>query len=176
VSLPVSLVHSSPTAGILLPYVRDPVPPWRLRISSSENNSNCYCERVIGTYTIVDEWCSGFLQGIALAGDAWQPLLDEKPDILRPFQLFATPEGWSELDAAVDGEAMHAEWSGKIAPTVRAIHAYWLPYREASATTLASPRPRKIAAGRPKVGRNAPCPCGSGKKYKYFCDSSGALH
>ncbi len=54
------------------------------------------------TYTIVDEWCSGFLQGIALAGDAWQPLVDEKPGILRPFQLFATPEGWAELDAAAD--------------------------------------------------------------------------
>ena len=61
-----------------------------------------YLERVVKgkTYTIVDEWCSGFLQGIALAGDAWQPLLDEKPCILRPFQLFATPEGWAELDAA----------------------------------------------------------------------------
>jgi hypothetical protein len=44
-------------------------------------------------YTIVDEWCSGFLEGIALAGEAWRPLLDEKPGILRPFQFFATPEG-----------------------------------------------------------------------------------
>jgi uncharacterized protein YecA (UPF0149 family) len=61
------------------------------------------------TYTIVDEWCSGLLQGMALAGDAWQPLLNEKPGILRPFQLFATPEGWAELDAAEDEAAMHAE-------------------------------------------------------------------
>ncbi len=53
-----------------------------------------YIHEVKGkTYTIVDEWCSGFLQGIALARDVWQPLLDEKPSILRPFQLFATPEG-----------------------------------------------------------------------------------
>ncbi|WP_280549637.1 PBPRA1643 family SWIM/SEC-C metal-binding motif protein [Halomonas sp. 11-S5] len=26
-----------------------------------------------------------------------------------------------------------------------------------------------------KVGRNAPCPCGSGKKYKKCCGGSGAL-
>jgi uncharacterized protein len=127
------------------------------------------------TYTIVDEWCSGFLQGIALAGDAWQPLLDEKPGILRPFQLFATPEGWTELDAAVDEAVMHAEWSSKIEPTVRAIHAYWLPYREGSAVTLASTRSARVA-GKPKMGRNAPCPCGSGKKYKYCCGISGTLH
>jgi len=28
---------------------------------------------------------------------------------------------------------------------------------------------QKVAAGSKKVGRNAPCPCGSGKKYKYCC-------
>ena len=135
-----------------------------------------YTHEVEGkTYIIVDEWCSGFLQGIALAGDAWQPLLDEKPDILRPFQLFATPEGWAELDTAVDEAAMHAEWSSKIEPTVHSIHAYWLPYREGSGKTLASPHPKR-AAGKPKVGRNAPCPCGSGKKYKRCCGSRRTLH
>ena len=51
-------------------------------------------------YTIVDEWYSGFLQGVALASDAWQPLLDEKPGILRPFELFATPEGWRPIKFA----------------------------------------------------------------------------
>jgi len=125
------------------------------------------------TYTIVDEWCSGFLQGIGLAGDAWQPLLDEKPGILRPFQLFATPEGWAELDAAADEAALHVEWSSKIEPTVHAIHAYWLPYREGKTPTSCHP---KRTAGKPKVGRNAPCPCGSGKKYKHCCGSGWALH
>ncbi len=28
---------------------------------------------------------------------------------------------------------------------------------------------QKVAAGRRKIGRNDPCPCGSGKKYKYCC-------
>lgn len=145
-------------------------------IAPEEFSPTFYTHEAEGkTYTIVDEWCSGFLQGIALAGDAWQPLLDERPGILRPFQLFATPEGWAELDAAADEASMHAEWSSQIEPTVRAIHAYWLPYREGSVTSVASPRPTRIA-GKPKVGRNAPCPCGSGKKYKYCCGSSGTLH
>ena len=135
-----------------------------------------YIREVEGkTYTIVDEWCGGFLQGVALSGEAWQPLLDEKPGILRSFQLFATPEGWAELDTAADEAAMHREWSSKIEPTVHAIHAYWLPHREASVTTLDSARTKQMV-GKPKVGRNAPCPCGSGKKYKYCCGSSLALH
>jgi len=127
------------------------------------------------TYTIVDEWCSGFLQGIALAGDAWQPLLDQKPDTLRPFRLFATPEGWAELNAAADEAAMHAEWSSKIEPTVHAIHAYWLPHRQTCATNSDSDHSTSVT-GKAKVGRNAPCPCGSGKKYKHCCGSSLALH
>ncbi len=33
-----------------------------------------YTREVDGkTYTIVDEWCSGFLQGIRLTQEAWQP-------------------------------------------------------------------------------------------------------
>ena len=95
--------------------------------------------------------------------------------MLRPIELFATPEGWAELDAADDEEAMHVEWSNKIAPTVRAIHAYWLPHRELAAHTLTSSHPRGIA-GDAKVGRNAPCPCGTGKKYKHCCGRSGRLH
>lgn len=37
-----------------------------------------------------------------------------------------------------------------------------------SATSQPSPEPRRIQ----KVGRNAPCPCGSGKKYKKCCGQS----
>ena len=39
----------------------------------------------------------------------------------------------------------------------------WLYTREARI----GPAPYKAAA--PKVGRNEPCPCGSGKKYKQCC-------
>jgi uncharacterized protein YecA (UPF0149 family) len=82
---------------------------------------------------------------------------------------------WAELDAAVHEEAMHAEWSRKIAPTVGAVHAHWLPYREGSVINMDSSRPKRMAE-KPKVGRNAPCPCGSGKKFQHCCGSSGTLH
>jgi len=42
-------------------------------------------------------------------------------------------------------------------------HGSWLYTREARL----GPAPYKSAA--PKVGRNDPCPCGSGKKYKQCC-------
>ena len=39
---------------------------------------------------------------------------------------------------------------------------------EASGRTKADNKPREKAAGK-KIGRNDPCPCGSGKKYKHCC-------
>ncbi len=81
------------------------------------------------TYTIVDEWCDGFLKGIKITGKAWQPLIKKRPDLLRPIKLFATREGWKKLEEAEDEEAMHEEWSVKIAPAVREIYKFWLPYR-----------------------------------------------
>jgi preprotein translocase subunit SecA len=35
-----------------------------------------------------------------------------------------------------------------------------------AAEQLSKPKPKRIG---PKVGRNDPCPCGSGKKYKQCC-------
>lgn len=31
------------------------------------------------------------------------------------------------------------------------------------------PKPKQVVRQGPKIGRNAPCPCGSGKKYKKCC-------
>jgi SEC-C motif len=35
------------------------------------------------------------------------------------------------------------------------------------------PSPGPVVRSGPKVGRNAPCPCGSGKKYKKCCEAEG---
>jgi preprotein translocase subunit SecA len=39
---------------------------------------------------------------------------------------------------------------------------------EAAAATEAQAKAKPVRTG-PKVGRNDPCPCGSGKKYKQCC-------
>jgi uncharacterized protein YchJ len=33
--------------------------------------------------------------------------------------------------------------------------------------------PAPVKSAHPKVGRNDPCPCGSGKKYKHCCLAKG---
>jgi len=44
----------------------------------------------------------------------------------------------------------------------------WIPINEDD------PTPTPPTASIPKVGRNEPCPCGSGKKYKNCCGKSAA--
>lgn len=88
-----------------------------------------YESRVEGRrVVIVDEWCWGFLKSVRLDARGWDPLRRERPDLLRPIELFGSPAGWKECEIAGE-EKMHRRWSPKIAPAVRAIHAYWIPHR-----------------------------------------------
>jgi uncharacterized protein len=89
-----------------------------------------FYERVVDgkRYRIVDEWCSGFMKGIRLDATAWKTLKRERPELLKPLELFGTRAGMREL-AAGGAAAMHKKWSPKITPAVRAIHQFWLPQR-----------------------------------------------
>ena len=86
------------------------------------------------TVVIVDEWCEGFIKGMRLDTEGWKPLKRERPELLRPIELFGTRAGWRKLEQGGEA-AMHATWSVRTAPAVRAIYAYWLPYRRAVQAT-----------------------------------------
>jgi uncharacterized protein len=77
---------------------------------------------------IVDEWCWGFLKGLRLDTKGWEPLKRERPDLLRPIELFGSRAGWVECEAGGE-EKMHRLWSPKVTPAIKAIHAYWIPHR-----------------------------------------------
>ena len=87
--------------------------------------------------------------------------------MLAPIRQFADPDGWDNLKGKNHQEIRALQ--ELIAPAARAIHAYWLARRmppDAEVNTYVRPEP--------KVGRNDPCPCGSGKKYKKCC--GGTMH
>lgn len=112
-------------------------------------------------YTIVDEWCEGYLRGVALTADLWNAGGLEMAILLTPIRAFTGETQWRAHDLT-DAETEHIR--NAITPNVREIHAYWLARREARAPASA---PARRAEQRP--GRNDPCPCGSGKKYKKCC-------
>lgn len=114
------------------------------------------------TYTIVDDWCDGYMSGVFLATDEWN--IDENMELrilLAPIFAFDRRHASQTHDQYESDEIQNVQ--NAITPNVREIHAYWLSRRQ----HLNPSTP--FARTTPKVGRNDPCPCGSGKKYKKCC-------
>ena len=112
--------------------------------------------------TIVDEWCEGYVRGVQLAADLWSTGGLEMDILLMPILAFTGESDWRAHDLSSDVEIDNIR--NAITPNVRAIHAYWLARREGH---VSSPEPARRS--QPSVGRNDPCPCGSGKKFKKCC-------
>ncbi len=120
-----------------------------------------------------EEWCIGFSLGIHLRSEAWEPLLkdEENSGILAAIVAFSLDDAWEEVTEGRDPVEVRDELIGLLPATVFAIHAYWQPLRQKRAAGLTPDSVR--LGGSSKSGRNAPCPCGSGKKFKNCCGVAG---
>lgn len=117
--------------------------------------------------TIIYEWCWGFMQAVDLARESWQPLFEDKEpgSGLFPIIIHGTEDGWKLLEEDPRLSAIpHEEWVEMMPTAVRKIYEFWLPLRKAEMQATRS-------AVSQKLGRNEPCPCGSGRKYKKCCGS-----
>ncbi|WP_372875938.1 YecA family protein [Pseudomonas sp.] len=112
------------------------------------------------TITIVEEWCFGYIRGVALG--QWPQLPDAEAAHLAAIDLHGNEAFFPLLEQM--SPAQHQQSVQDIEPAVRALHAYWLGQR----SSHARPTPSPLRAA-PQPGRNAPCPCGSGKKFKQCC-------
>jgi uncharacterized protein len=108
---------------------------------------------------IVDEWCEGFLRGLRLWGDLSPADMAVLEECLYPIRYFATDEGAEQLELMSFGEIEVLQSS--IHPNVIKLYQHFFkPVKIPSSTFVHATS---------KVGRNQPCPCGSGKKYKKCC-------
>lgn len=125
--------------------------------------------RVNPPVLIVDEWCEGYMRGVELARAEWNAGGEAIATLLAPIRAFSSEPNW--LGHALDDSAEADALRDAITPNIRAIHAYWLARRRpgAAAGAPALGIPGTVVRDAPRVGRNDPCPCGSGKKYKKCC-------
>jgi len=133
------------------------------------------CEGDPHEYVDGEMWAYGFMQGIALCRQEWQPLFDDPAarDALRPIRLLATDELTEAEEALTRWPAQREDLSLQLAASVAAIYRFWLPRREEQHASLLASTFRREG---PKPGRNDPCPCGSGKKFKKCCGAASTLH
>lgn len=120
-------------------------------------------------------WAMGFMQAVHLMRPEWQHLFEhpEMIDALRPIHLLGSEDVTDEEDALTTTRAKRERLTKKIPQSLAAIHRFWLPYRHAATERTVATTMRRE---HPKVGRNDPCPCGSGKKFKKCCGQASVLH
>ena len=111
------------------------------------------------TYAVVDEWCDGFLRGLNLWGPQAEKETTFTEECIQPIRLFASETGFEQLAAMSDKEERTQQLL--IEPNVRRLYQHFLEQRKSVS--------QSVVRDSPKVGRNDPCPCGSGKKFKKCC-------
>jgi len=110
------------------------------------------------------DWAEGYLLGVDLAEPRWDELAGEEDydNILFPFLALTGDAKQMALEASEEwmdeGEEakMLAEIRTNIASHLLDVRQFWFDKSV----------PPTVRREGPKIGRNDPCPCGSGKKYK----------
>ena len=117
--------------------------------------------------SLPQSWAIGFMTAAGLRLEAWSQLFQSEQDdtIAYPILALCDDENGQPLLelSAKDRKFLLAQAPDLIAQAVIDIAGYWQDRNK--------PPPAGAIAVRttPKIGRNDPCPCGSGKKYKKCC-------
>lgn len=125
-----------------------------------------FWENAEGDVVIAADWAEGFLEAFDMRREAWFPLVDDKKAriFLMPILALCGDEVGNALlpiDTETEAE-IAAEAPDMIPVCVFAIRDFWRA-RERGTWPIRHPA---------KVGRNEPCPCGSGRKYKKCCGAN----
>ncbi len=111
-------------------------------------------------------WARGFMRGVGLRQAAWEPLVRRKrvaERVLLPI-LALIPEMAGEGGAKLSFEDRRIAILA-LPAVAAAVHLFW---QDGESALFDSAEPARVR----KVGRNEPCPCGSGKKYKKCCGAA----
>lgn len=129
-----------------------------------------------------NDWARGFVRGMHISGESWQDLLEDEeyagllvPIFALAYEHDPDPET-RPFDEPVDEEQRELLLAGMSA-AAPLICEYFSPAADddgdeddgdAEEFWPVAPYQREG----PKVGRNEPCPCGPGKKYKRCCGAN----
>lgn len=126
-----------------------------------------------------NKWASGFMQGTQMCPWDWSALLDDKSygGSLIPIMMLANEH---HADAEMRPPPIPREKREDILAMMTAgviqIFRYFEPHRQSFAERMAMEGATPFRRTGPKIGRNDPCPCESGKKYKTCCGKTRTLH
>ena len=115
-----------------------------------------------------NDWARGFIRGTGLCHDGWAELLadDDQGGCMIPMLMLHHEH---DKDPALRPKPIAPEQRKEIIESMAAglgeAYRYFMQHRKPDVSTR-GPQHRRPGS---KIGRNDPCPCGSGKKYKRCC-------
>lgn len=109
-------------------------------------------------------WAEGYLQGVDLAEPGWDEVADSEDldNILFPFLALTGDAKQLALEAGEEWMGEEEE-AGMLAEIRESFASHLFDVRD---YFFKKSIPGTVRRESPKVGRNDPCPCGSGKKFK----------
>jgi uncharacterized protein len=116
------------------------------------------------------DWARGFMRGVDLAPAGWKTLFQDDLEEM----ILAIPLVAGEIDPEWPKEPLTAETSDALLMSMGAGFARAYRYFAAARRATSSYEDTTYRRVEPKVGRNEPCPCGSGRKFKHCCGATGS--
>jgi uncharacterized protein len=116
-----------------------------------------------------NDWALGFMRGMAMRHDSWAELIDDEEHggcLIPMMMLCHEHDEDPEMRPKPITPEQREDLIVHMAAGLLGIHRYFRTHPKTYAGTTFKPEPRRNASN---VGRNEPCPCGSGKKYKKCC-------
>jgi uncharacterized protein len=119
-------------------------------------------------YVDGEMWAHGYMIAINLHRKSWNSLLESKhgAEMLRPIYVLGAEDVSEEEENLVQTPAQREELSRTIPASVGWIFKFWAPQRRAEDIRISG---KSSSNENAKISRNAPCICGSGRKYKKCC-------
>ena len=126
-------------------------------------------------YKFAEQWATGFRTGINYCEEEWDKLLltenDETEEIatILMFVMLLELGHNPDNEEQIVSDEQRQEIFLHLPIAVYAVYDYWQEKNK---------QQRLMTRTKQKVGRNDPCPCGSGKKYKKCCEGqvSATVH
>ena len=140
-------------------------------IASTLNKDDVYVPLLLedeNGVTHGNDWARGFVRGMHMCHDGWAELLNDEEHggcVIPMMALYHEHDEDPEMRPEPISPEKREEIIVHMAAGLVGAYRYFRAQPEADAD-LGTAEPRRST---PKVGRNDPCPCGSGRKYKKCC-------
>jgi uncharacterized protein len=115
-----------------------------------------------------NDWAHGFMRGMNMRHDGWAELVNDEEDggcLIPMMMLYHEHDTDPKMRPKPISPEQREDVIVHMAAGLLQAYRYFREHRQVSPSANRS-EPRRTA---PKIGRNDPCTCGSGKKYKRCC-------